>query len=278
MLLVVAGVFEIYSGSRPRQPEPSPRIQIAGVSLDTVSSPVGYSYYLLVVNASNFGTVGWTFDPAHLQLTSNASRAYSALSTYAWASTLAGSDVAPGASTQGEVVFELPAHEGPARLRYDDPASGISLEVVNVPQPSSFAVRFNYNLQLTVNGIPVSPGGWTASRCSGVGANGTAPWICSLVLNGIVLNETIANDTVVVFSGRTVQVNLWFEYLRKPADPQTVTLQTVAAGEGFELVRVVGAVPQSLTGWGSQGGLTLYLKVGRTQGLGRIAVSEQFSA
>ena len=92
------------------------------------------------------------------------------------------------------------------------------------------------------------------------------------------MNETVANDSVVVFSGQTVQVNLWFEYLRKPADPQTVTLQTVAAGEGFDLVRVTGGMPQTLTGWGSQGGLTLYLKVGHQQGLGRIVVSEQFSA
>ena len=86
------------------------------------------------------------------------------------------------------------------------------------------------------------------------------------------------NTTLVIIPGQTVQVNLWIEYLRKPADPRTVTLQAVAAGDGFQLIRVVGAIPQNMTGWGSQGGLTLYLKALQGAQSGRISVSERFSA
>jgi hypothetical protein len=75
-----------------------------------------------------------------------------------------------------------------------------------------------------------------------------------------------------------MQVNLWFEYLKKPVDPPTVSLQSVAAGSGFQLLGVEGKVPQSLTGWGAQGGLTLDLKILPGAHPDRIAVSEQFSA
>ena len=132
---------------------------------------------------------------------------------------------------------------------------------------SSPGIRIDYNLQLTVNGVPVAAGGWTASSCPA-----SSRWICSLILNGVVVN-----DTTVLFPGQTVQVNLWIEYLRKPADPQTVTLRSVSAGEGFQLVKVNGEIPQNLTGWGSQGGITLLLRALQGAQSGKIGVSESFS-
>jgi hypothetical protein len=133
---------------------------------------------------------------------------------------------------------------------------------------STLGIRIDSYLQITANGIPVAAGGWTVSSCPA-----TNRWVCSLILNGVVLNTT-----TVVFPGQTVQVNLWIEYLKGSADPQTVTLRAVTIGDGFQMTKAVGPIPQNMTGWASQGGLTLYLRVLDGAQSGKISVSERFSA
>lgn len=138
-------------------------------------------------------------------------------------------------------------------------------------QSPAVASELNYNVHMNINGLDVN--GWTADRCPTTTANGTGPWVCSIITNGV-----IENNSQTFLTGQVVQVNLWFEYLKKPADPATITLQSVAAGNGFQIVKVEEAIPFTMTGWASQSGLVISLKVLPGQHSGSLDMYVLFSA
>lgn len=269
VVIVAAGILAVRLWMSP--PMSSQNIQIDRVSLDQVSAPAGSSFYLIELNASNLGTTAWRFNSGFLQATSNVSRVYSAVSGYNVTSLMGESSIQPRNHVVGHVAFEMPNNEIPLRLRYSDPGSGINLDGGSIPQPSVVASRFAYNVHLAVNGLSVD--GWTANGCPATTINGTGPWVCSLIINGV-----IENNSLVFFTGQTVQVNLWFEYLKKPADPATVNFQSVAAENGFAMISVDRPVPFTMTGWASQAGLVLLLRVPAGQQSGNIDLSVKFSA
>jgi len=130
-------------------------------------------------------------------------------------------------------------------------------------------ITFNFNVHMYVNGLNVN--GWTVSSCPASLANGT--WVCSLILNGVVENSTLTFR-----SGQKVLVNLWFEYLKKPADPNTITLRSVSAGTGFQIDNVAEKLPFNMTGWGDQEGLVVLLQVLPGARAGSIDMSVEFGA
>ncbi len=83
---------------------------------------------------------------------------------------------------------------------------------------------------------------------------------------------------MVFFTGQTVQVSLWFEYLKQPTDPSRITLESVSPGNAFQIVSIKQSVPLSLTGWGSQSGLVIQLKVPPGAHPGNPSLSVRFSA
>jgi hypothetical protein len=259
LVLVIAGALvaavELGGGGSEKQ-----SFNVVRVYEDRVDAPSGMAYYLLEVNASNSGPAAWHFDPSSLTVSSNASTAFSSTSGYNVTGLMREADIASGGHLVGEVAFEMPADQAPSRLSYADSKGGMELRAADVPVVSGVASKFNYNANLSVSGTgPVVQGnGW------GFG---------SLLMNGVILN-----DTLTFFTGQTIQVNLWFEYLKRPADPTTITIQSVAASGGFQITNVDQPVPFTMTGWGSQAGLVLLLKVPPGQQTGSIDLSVLVSA
>ncbi len=250
VLVVAAVILAVEIGTGP--PKALPRIQIDRVSFDRVDAPAGHSFYLLELNASNAGPVPWKFNPRFLEIVSNDSHVYSTDSNYNATSLLGEFSVGEGNYKVGQVAFELPIAEAPSRLRYSDPGVGVNLDVGSIPRVSAVASRFSYNVRLTINGRAVAVNGWTVTT-----VNGTDQWVGSIISNGVILNNSL-----VFFTGQTVQVSLWFEYLRQPVDPVTITLQSVAAGNGFQIVKIDGTLPLTITGWGTTSDpLVLLLRV-----------------
>jgi len=83
-----------------------------------------------------------------------------------------------------------------------------AIVVVSVSQSPVVASQLNYNVHMNVNGIDVN--GWTVDKCPTTTANGTGPWVCSIITNGVIQNNSLR-----FLTGQVVQVNLWFEYLKK---------------------------------------------------------------
>lgn len=146
-----------------------------------------------------------------------------------------------------------------------------AVAVATVSQSPVAASQLNYNIHMNVNGLDVN--GWTVDMCPTTTLNGTGPWVCSIITNGV-----IENNSLTFLTGQVVQVNLWFEYLKKPVDPATISLQTVSVGNGFQIINIEEAIPFAMTGWGSQSGLVLLLKVLPGQHSGSIDMYVRFSA
>lgn len=146
-----------------------------------------------------------------------------------------------------------------------------AVAVATVSQTPVVASQLNYNLHMNVNGLDVN--GWTVDSCPTAPSNGTGPWVCSIITNGVIENNSLTFRT-----GQLVQANIWFEYLKKPIDPATITLRSVSVGNGFQIVNVQQAIPFTMTGWGSQSGLVLLLKVLPGQHSGSIDMYVRFSA
>ncbi len=142
--------------------------------------------------------------------------------------------------------------------------------VGSVSQSPVVASQLNYNVHMNLNGLDVN--GWTVDRCPATTSNGTGPWVCSIVANGV-----IKNNSQTFLTGQVVEVNLWFEYLKKPVDPATITLQSVSSGNGFQIIKVEEPVPFTMTGWASQGGLVLLLRVLPGQHSGSVDIYVRFS-
>jgi hypothetical protein len=143
--------------------------------------------------------------------------------------------------------------------------------VGSTSQPAVVASQLNYNIHMFVNGLDVN--GWTVDQCPTATTNGTGPWVCSIITNGVIENNTLKFTT-----GQVVKVNIWFEYLKKPVDPATIELQSVAVGKGFQVAKVVEPIPFTMTGWGAQSGLVVLLRVLPGQHSGSIDMSVRFSA
>lgn len=257
VLIFGALAVEIELGSSGRVQQ---SIKVTKLYLDQLDSPKGMSFYLMDLNASNMATTAWHFDPSLLTIMSNSSATFHSNLHYNETSLLGSSDIASGGHLVGKVAFEMPANQSPVKLNYDDSKRGVALEALTVPPVSALASLFNYNAHIDVNGTgPVVQGeGW------GFG---------SMILNGV-----IENNTLVFFTGQKVQVNLWFEYLKRPVDPATITIQSVTAGNGFQILNVDRPVPFTMSGWGAQAGLVLLLMIPPGQHTGNIDFSVQVSA
>jgi hypothetical protein len=263
-------VFEFVAIPISRAPG---EIQITKVLLDRVDAPTGSTLYLLELNASNPGPTTWRFDPAFLEVSSNASHVYKPESNYNATSVLGVIDLPRRSSKVGLVAFGLPKDEVPSHLRYLDPSTGLRFDVGAVPRQSSVASRFNFEVHLTVNGLPVDSDGWTVNGCPQTSSNGTGPWVCSIIANGL-----IRNDSLIFFTGQKIQVDLWFEYLKLPRDPMAIILESFAGDGVFPIVRSQPSLPVVMTGWGSQAGLVVWLEVPAGQHSGTLNLSVRFSA
>ncbi|MDA4127753.1 MAG: hypothetical protein OK452_11230 [Thaumarchaeota archaeon] len=257
-LLVFGALVVELSLTRPSGSEQS--IKVTKVYLDRVDAPSSMSYYLMDVNASNTASTAWHFDPSFLVATSNSSATFPSNGSYNGTALLGMAEIAPQQHLIGKVAFEMQANEGPTKLSYSDSKGGVTFQVTNIPAVSAVASLFNYNAHMSVNGTgPTVQGqGW------GFG---------SMIMNGV-----IENNTLVFFTGEKVQINLWFEYLKRPVDPATITIQSVTAGGGFQVLGADKPVPFTMTGWGSQAGLVLLLKVPQGQHTGSIDLSVSVSA
>ncbi len=257
-VLVVGAIVVGFGLARPGVGPQS--VRVTRLAFDQVDAPSGMSYYVMDVNASNTAATAWHFDPSFFTVTSNSSATFSSNPGYNGTALLSVADIPPGQHLVGKVAFEMPANQGPTKLSYSDSKGGVALQVTDVPAVSAVASLFNYNARLSVNGTgpTVQAGGW------GFG---------SMIMNGVV-----ENNTLVFFTGQKVQVNLWFEYLKRPVDPATITIQSVTAGNGFQILAADKSVPFTMTGWGSQAGLVLLLKVPQGQHTGSIDLSIQVSA
>jgi len=257
--VLVAGALVVGLGlTRPSGSEQS--IKVTKVYLDRVDAPSGMSFYVMDVDASNAATQAWHFDPSLLTVTTNTPATFPSNPSYNGTALIGAADIASGQHIVGKVAFEMPANQGPTKLSYADSKGGVTLRVTDVPAVSAVASLFNYNAHMSVNGTgPTVQGqGW------GFG---------SMIMNGV-----IENNTLVFFTGEKVQVNLWFEYLKRPVDPATITIQSVTAGNGFQVLGADKPVPFMMTGWGSQAGLVLLLRVPEGQHTGNIDLSVQVSA
>jgi hypothetical protein len=257
VLVLGAIVVEIELGSSSREQR---SIKVTKVYLDQVDSPKGMSYYLMDVNASNTAATAWHFDPSFLTVTSNSSATFPSIESYNGTSLIGVVDVASEGHVVGKVAFAMPTNQGPTKLSYSDSKGGVALQATTIPSVSAVASLFNYNTHLDVNGTgPTVQGqGW------GFG---------SLIMNGV-----IENNSLVFFTGQKVQVNLWFEYLKRPVDPATITIQSVTVGNGFEILAIDKPVPFMMTGWGAQAGIVMLLKVPPGQHTGNIDLAVLVSA
>lgn len=241
-------------------------IRVVQVGYDRADAPAGNVWYLLDLNATDRGANPWAFDPSFLTLGSNASTTFVASGAYDLTGLMAKQTIGPGGSKVGEVAFLLPSKEAPLHLTYADAESGMRLSAPQLPPVSTYASRFPLNVKLSINGNSVN--GWTVSSY-----NGTQGWIRSIIANGV-----IQNNSLVFFSGQTVQVNLWFEYLKKPTDPATIRFETASASGGFGVLNAQQVSQFTMTGWGAQSGLVLLLKVPQGELSGPVSVAVEFSA
>ena len=272
-MIVAVGIVavELGTGQPSRAPQSTQAarvsLKIVRVALDQVDAPPGRSFYLLELNVSDSGPAPWEFNPRFLQVVGNDSNVYSTDSSYNETTLMEGLNITEGRYGVGQVAFRLPGGEAPSRLRYNDPESGISLDVDSVPRVSAVASRFELNARLTINGWAVSAEGWTAKT-----VNGTDRWVSSIVVDGL-----IQNNSLVFFTGQKVAVDFWFEYLKQPVDPSTIMVTTVTNDDGFQVVSSQPSLPLILTGWGSQTGLVMVLTIPPGQHSGRLSFSTQFS-
>jgi Domain of unknown function (DUF4352) len=263
-VLVSSAVLFVLNLRPAGAPTPAHSIQVASVWLDRTDAPSGSAFYLLTLNASNTGSAAWGFDPAFLQVVSNGSRSYMVSGSYNATAVLGGLSIPAGSSRSGIVAFQLPTGEAPARLGYNE-TRGVGINVGTLPPVSATASRFNYNVRLTVNGGAVAADGWTV-------VNGSEPWVRSIIANGVILNNSLT-----FFTGQTVQVNLWFEYLKKPADPNNIKLVSANNDDKFTIVKE-SSLPITMSGWASQEGVTFLLKVPPGQHVGNLNFSVRFSS
>jgi hypothetical protein len=261
LAVAVLVVEAVVVGFGPTKPSTGQQfVKVTRVALDQVDAPSGMSFYVMDINASNNAPTTWHFDPSLLTANTNTSAIFPPNLNYNATVLVGAADIATAQHIVGKVAFEMPANQGPIKLTYADSKGGVALQVTDIPAVSAVASLFNYNAHLNVNGTgpTVQAGGW------GFG---------SMIMNGVV-----ENNSLVFFTGQKVQVNLWFEYLKRPVDPATITIKSVTAGNGFQILGGDKSLPFTMTGWGSQAGLVLLLKVPLGQHTGNIDLSVQISA
>ena len=241
-------------------------IDVTAVASDSVDSPRGSSYYLLNVNATNLGAVSWGLDPGQFTLVSNSSNSYSPQANYNGTKVLGNSVVEVGRWVGGVVAFLLPADQLPRSLSYFE-GDGVRLEAGSIPAVTSVASKLPYNVKLTLNGEGVE--GWTVSNVP----QPNMEWLRSLIANGVV-----ENNTRVFFTGQVVKVNVWLEYLKKPADPVSINLVSASVGNGFEQIGPAVGAPSLMTGWGSQIGVVILARVPGGTSPGPLSVNIEFSS
>ncbi len=241
------------------------RIQVERVALDDVDAPAGATYYVILLDVTNSGTEAWRFDPGFLRLSSNGSETYAVDANYSVVPPLVAATVLPGGSLAGSVTFELPNGQGPTSLGYRDPVLSVGPEVGKVPAVTAIASVLNQVVQLTINGGNVS--GWAVGT-----VNGTGHWVTSVVSTGLVLNSS-----QVFFTDDRVQVSLWFEYLKKPSDPNVIILQALSNDQGFRILSVEPAPPVVMKGWGYEVGFDVVLQVPPGHHSATLDIEVQFS-
>ncbi|HZW84837.1 MAG TPA: hypothetical protein VFE91_02910 [Nitrososphaerales archaeon] len=264
VLVVLAGSFVFLRLEGPGV-NLTDSIRVTQIALDQVDSGASGSWYLIHLNATNSGEAPWFFDPSLLSITSNASRTFASSAAYNLTTLMERQTIDPSASAEGLVAFLLPAGQSPTSLGYSDATRGVELAVSELPGATSFASRFSLNVKMSLNGNSVD--GWTVTSY-----NGSQQWIRSIIANGV-----IQNNSLVFFSGQTVRVNLWFEYLKKPADPQTVQFLSVTAENGFQILNPEDIAPIAMTGWGAQSGVVLSLRVPPGPQVGPVSLAVEFA-
>ncbi len=265
-LLIGAAAYAIFVDTGGRA---TAQIAVTRVWLDAVDAPGSAVYYLLDVNASYLGAATWHLDPSRFTLTSNASLDYAPTASYNATTLLGLSDIRPGESAAGEVVFAVPADQRPSRLSYVDPSEDIDAAVQDIPAVSAVASKFDPYLHYSLNG--------------------TSDWGVAISTWGVIGNLTTPN--YVFFTGQKILASFSFYYHRRPIDPMTVVIESVTNDNGFPVSSVLATpmelgsvvtgneypLPISLTGYGDVVVLNLVLTVPPGEQHGPLSFTIQFS-
>lgn len=257
-------------------------VEVAKVWSDKVDAPSGMIYYLLDVNASNQGTETWHFNPSFFDLISNESGVYSAAANYTALPVLGVSDIASGQHAIGELVFELPANQGPLSLDYKDSMNGIVISASSVPSVTGIATKFDPSVHYSFNGTSASS---AIATWAGITNQSNA-------LTFFGEEPGYRNYGFVFFTGQRIYVTFSFYYYKFPYDPNTIAVRAITSDDGYEISNVLAwsgytgipgsnvghPLPAYLTGYGAEVSVTLLATVPAGQPSGVLHFTVQWSS
>ena len=203
-------------------------ITIEKVLVDDVSE-IGYTYYIMSLEARYFGGGEWTFNWINLKLKSSTGHIYKPVSHIGLREPIPTENIREGEVLRGQVAFKLPSNEEPRELSYEDPILNIYFEVGEIPDPIG-KISYIYSAETEV-----------ASEVTFIGAV-----------------ATIVTPVPIYYPGETIEVRLEISYERGPGSPEVVEIKGISV-EQFELMEISPSLPLGLSS-GNKVTLTLKAK------------------
>ena len=191
-------------------------ISVERVLIDDVSE-IGYTYYIMSLEARYFGSGEWLFNWINLKLKSDTGHVYKPVSHIALREPMPAGNIREGEALRGQVAFKLPNGEMPRKIIYEDPILDIYFEVDEIPDPVG-KVSYVYAAEMEV--VP------------------------RIVFIGAV--ASIITPVPVYYPGETIEVRLEMSYEKGPESPETVEIRRVCI-EQFELVEIFPSLPIELS-------------------------------
>ena len=202
-------------------------ITVEEVLMDDVSE-VGYTYYILSLEARYFGSGEWTFNWINLKLKSDMGHIYKPVFHVASREPIPAGGIKEGEVLRGQVAFKLPKNEIPRKLSYEDPILNIYFEVGEIPEPVG-KISYVYGAETEV--------------------------LSEATFIGVI--ATIVTPVPVYYPGEIIEVKVEISYERGPLSPEAVEIKGINIGQ-FRLLEVSPSLPIELS---SGDRITLTLKV-----------------
>lgn len=248
ILVVLVFIIAIVASSNQGNVSNAQSVKVTQVAEDD-SAPAGTTFYLLTIDASYSGTGSWDFNPLFLQLVSINSSVYSLTFSLSFKNLISAVTLSNGQHTSGQVVFQLPSDQKPAKLDYNDNINNIKVEVATIPAVSSWVSQF-----LVVD------------------VNSTTP-------NGITVDTlaTVQNDSIYYYTGERVAIQVAIFYVPFVGEPSQITLASITNSNGLSMSSTQPMLPTTVSGGTQETDVTVFMVAPSQSFSGDVHLNLQFS-